>query len=510
MNYKNVELKSLLSLNNINEYKFEQDGKDYIYFDDLLLVQKLQAKGLGQLDINKEIKEVQNKRYNRLIKINLLEQRKIELEELALSQIDEKINFFVKMKDKLELKKINVQLKFLNKITDVKIVKEANDLTLIYNGKAEIESFILNDENYNSEQLLNNIIALDNESQEDVNNSYLNHKKEVKEKVSNGLLNNLLYIIIIGYVIVVGILQPAFLSSGSIINIMNQAAFRIPIAVGIAGVIVLTGTDLSAGRIVGLTALITASLLQRSDYPSKMFPGLGNIPILGVLVVVLIVGGVIGIANGFFVAKFKLHPFIVTLATGLIVYAISLKYIGLGTNAGKPIGGLRGDFSNFINGNIFGTSIKMYSLYVVILLVVIWFIWNKTTIGKNMYAVGSNPEAAEVNGISVFKTTIIMFMIAGITYGFNGFITSAYVGSNNASTGQNFELDAIAAAVIGGVSFSGGVGKISGTIIGVILLQLITSSFIFLGIDANLQYAIKGGVILLATAIDMRKYIVKK
>ena len=108
------------------------------------------------------------------------------------------------------------------------------------------------------------------------------------------------------------------------------------------------------------------------------------------------------------------------------------------------------------------------------------------------------------------KTMIVVFMMAGMLYGINGFFTSAFVGSNNAGTGVNFELDAIAACVIGGVSFSGGVGKISGVIIGVLLLQLITSSFIFLRIDGNLQYAIKGAVILVACALDMRKYIEKR
>ena len=160
--------------------------------------------------------------------------------------------------------------------------------------------------------------------------------------------------------------------------------------------------------------------------------------------------------------------------------------------------------------SIFGVNIQFLVFYAIILVALMWFIWNKTVIGKNMYAVGCNPEAANVSGISVFKTIMTVFIMAGMLYGINGFFTSAYVGSNNAATGVNFELDAIAACVIGGVSFSGGVGKIKGVVIGVFLLQLITASFIFLGVDANLQYAIKGLVILLATSIDMRKYLVRK
>lgn len=352
-----------------------------------------------------------------------------------------------------------------------------------------------------------NIINSYNEIKEPYIEQRDNLNKQHKIKNKNKIIDNLVYFLIFLYVIIVGILRPNFLSIGSIINIINNSMFRLPIAVGIGGVIVLTGTDLSAGRIVGLTALITASLLQKTN---MMYPGLENFPIIIVLLLVMIVGALIGLLNGYFVAKFKLHPFIVTLATGLIVYALNLAYINFGGNKGAPISGLRPDFNDLIIGNIFGTGIALYSLYVAILLVVLWIIWNKTTIGKNMYAVGANPEAASVSGISVFKTTIIMFVIAGITYGVNGFITASFVGSNNAATGVNFELDAIAACVIGGISFSGGVGKIGGAIMGVVLLQLITSSFIFLGIAPNLQYVIKGGIILLATAIDMRKHIVKK
>jgi methyl-galactoside transport system permease protein len=325
-------------------------------------------------------------------------------------------------------------------------------------------------------------------------------------------VNNALYILIFFFVIYVTFDNPRFLSLGSIVNIVTQTSFRLPIALGVAGIIVLTGTDLSAGRIVGLTAVITASLLQTSDYAFKMYPNLGNVPILFVLVIVMVVGGIVGALNGFFVAKYKLHPFIVTLSTQLIVYAMALQYIKFGENNGKPIGGLRQDFTDAITGGIQIGDVRVQYLvfYAVALTAVMWFVWNKTVIGKNMFAVGSNPEAANVSGISVFKTIMVTFIMAGILYGINGFFTSATVGSNNAATGINFELDAIAAAVIGGVSFSGGIGKIRGVVLGVFLLQLITSSFIFLGVDANLQYAIKGIVILLACAIDMRKYITKK
>ena len=139
-----------------------------------------------------------------------------------------------------------------------------------------------------------------------------------------------------------------------------------------------------------------------------------------------------------------------------------------------------------------------------------WFVWNKTTLGKNMYAVGANPEAANVSGVNVMKTIIMVFAMAGVLYGFSGFVEAARVGSNNASAGLNAELDAIAACVIGGVSFTGGTGKISGIVTGVILLQIITVALQWLGVSTNLQYIIKGAIILMAVAIDMRKYLAKK
>ena len=134
-----------------------------------------------------------------------------------------------------------------------------------------------------------------------------------------------------------------------------------------------------------------------------------------------------------------------------------------------------------------------------------WFTWNHTTLGKNMYAVGANPEAANVSGVNVPATIILVFLTAGLLYGVSGFIEAARIGSNNANAGQNAELDAIAACVIGGVSFTGGVGRISGIVLGVILLQTITVALQWLGVSQNLQYIIKGAIILAAVAIDVNK-----
>jgi len=192
---------------------------------------------------------------------------------------------------------------------------------------------------------------------------------------------------------------------------------------------------------------------------------------------------------------------------------VLLMYLMQGTNNGQSISGLDEKYTKFITGSMIklgGVALPNYIFYVIGITALIWFIWNKTPFGKNMFAVGSNPEAANVSGVHVNKTIIWVFVLAGIMYGVTGFIEAARIGSNSASTGLNYELDAIAACVIGGVSFVGGIGKIRGVIMGVLLLRIIFVGLTFLGIDSNMQYVIKGIIILVACAIDMRKYLVRK
>ena len=327
------------------------------------------------------------------------------------------------------------------------------------------------------------------------------------------IINNSLYILIIAAIIGIQIYRPKFLSLTSVVNILTLSAANLPIALGIAGCIILTGTDLSAGRIVGLTACISASLLQASGYASKMFPALDPLPIWLVLIISLSIGAFIGFVNGFCTAKFNLHPFIVTLATQLITYGALLMYLMNGSNNGQSISGLDEKYTRFISGSIFrigGVAVPNLIIYSILITALTWFIWNKTAFGKNMFAVGSNPEAANVSGVNVTLTIIAVFMLAGVMYGLTGFIEAARIGSNTAATGANYELDAIAACVIGGVSFVGGIGKVRGVITGVVLLRIIFVGLTFLGIDSNLQYVIKGLIILVACALDMRKYLVKR
>lgn len=336
---------------------------------------------------------------------------------------------------------------------------------------------------------------------------------EKAKRVKDFVLDKAMFIIIITAIIVIAIMRPRFVSWASIINIVSLTAAKLPIALGIGGAIVLSGTDISAGRAVGLTAAITASLLQSTGYSAKIFPSLPTLPIPLVIPIVLAVGAVIGLLNGFFVAKFKLHPFIVTLSTQLIIFGGILLFLQIGDNGGQTLSGLSPSYISFVSGPLFhiaGIPVPRYILYAIIVVALMWVIWNKTTLGKNMFAVGSNEDAARVCGVNVFRTVLLVFMLAGIMYAITGFIEGARIGSIASYTGLNYESDAIAACVIGGVSFVGGTGKISGIVVGVLLLQIIFVGLNFLSVDQNMLYIIKGAIILLACAVDMRKYLKKR
>ncbi len=334
--------------------------------------------------------------------------------------------------------------------------------------------------------------------------------KDRNRAIGDLLMNNAMFIIIAIAVIGIWIAEPTFLSTASIVNIINLTAAKLPIALGVGGCIILAGTDISAGRVVGLSACIAAGLQLTTN---KLFPGLAVMPVPVAILAVLVTGACVGFVNGFFMAKFKLHPFIVTLSTQLIVYGIILIYMQLGTNSGQTLSGMSEAYRNFVTGKLFtvgNTAVPRYVLYSAIIAVVVWVIWNKTTFGKNMYAVGSNEDAANVSGVNVVKTIIMVFMLAGMLYGLTGFMDAARIASVNANTGLNYESDAIAACVIGGISFVGGIGKVSGAIIGVLLLQLIFVGLNYLSVDQNLLYIVKGMIILVACSIDMRKYLVRK
>ncbi len=332
-------------------------------------------------------------------------------------------------------------------------------------------------------------------------------------------LNYALYVILGLMILGVIIIDPKFVSIKNFTNILSQASTRAILGMGVAGLIVLQGTDLSAGRILGLSAIVSASLLQEVSYAARMYPNLPALPLILPLLVAILIGVALSLINGFGVAKLKLHPFIITLGTQLIAYGAALIYIDRPPLGAQPIAGLDKRYTNIVKGALevkkFGTKTVLFEIpylifYAAIIAIIMWFIWNKTKLGKNMFAIGGNPEAAAVSGVSLTKNILLIYLMAGVLYGVAGYLEAARIGSATSIIGQNYELDAIAACVVGGVSFSGGVGTIPGVLIGAVILQFINYGLLYIGVNPYLQIIIKGVIIIVAVSIDVRKYIVKK
>ena len=333
-----------------------------------------------------------------------------------------------------------------------------------------------------------------------------------REKVTNFLVNYALYIVLAAMIVFFIIKEPGFLSLKNFTTILSQASTRGILALGVAGLIVLQGTDLSAGRILGLTAIVSASLLQSTTYAARMYPDLPALPLILPLLAAVIIGGIFGAINGFGVAKLKVHAFIITLGTQLIAYGISCLYIDRPPLGAQPVANLDERYTNFVNGSIKLGPIELPYLiiYLAVVAGIMWFIWNKTKLGKNMFAIGGNPEAAAVSGVNLAKNIMIIFIISGILYGVAWFLEAGRAGSTTTATGLNYELDAIAACVVGGVSFTGGVGTIPGVLIGAVLLQVINYGLNFIGVNAYWQFIIRGLIIIVAVSLDVRKYLTKK
>lgn len=327
------------------------------------------------------------------------------------------------------------------------------------------------------------------------------------------LLNYSLYIILGVLVIGVVAAEPSFLSFSNLSKIMAQASTRGILALGVAGMIVYTGTDLSAGRILGFCAAISASLLQSVTYASRMYPGITEpLPLIVPLLLSIVAGMVFCSVNAFGFAVLRMHPFIISLGTQLIAYGSLCLYIDSQASGAQPLASLDPRYIGVVNGSfdLGFMNLPYLVVYLILCALAMWVIWNKTTLGKNMFAIGGNPEAAAVSGVNLSRNIFGVYLVAGALYGIAAFLEAGRVQSVTTSTGLNYDLDAISACVIGGVSFTGGVGTIPGVLIGVTILQVINYSLYYLGVNAYLQYIIKGLIIIMAVAIDVRKYIAKK
>ena len=334
----------------------------------------------------------------------------------------------------------------------------------------------------------------------------------------NFLLRNGLYIAIIFIFIALCIITPIvkgpntqLLTVNNVLNILSQASPRMFLALGVAGLILLAGTDLSIGRMVGMGITAATIVMHSGPNTGSVFGHIfdfSGIPavvrVFLALVVCIILCTIFTTIAGFFTAKFKMHPFISTMATMLVIFGLATY-----STKGVSFGGIDSAIPGMIIPRVKGFPTII--LWAVAAVIVVWFIWNKTTFGKNLYAVGGNPEAAAVSGISVFWVTVGAFVLAGILYGFGSWLECLRMtGSGSAAYGQGWEMDAIAACVVGGISFTGGIGKISGVVVGVFIFTALTYSLTILGIDTNLQFVFSGIIILVAVMLDCLKYVQKK
>jgi len=315
-------------------------------------------------------------------------------------------------------------------------------------------------------------------------------------------------LVLIGLIFGIGIVESTFLNIDNLGNILRISSVRVIIALGVGGILITRGTDLSAGRTVGLCACVAASLMQRPDYASKMFPDLPYLPLLVPILAALAVGCIVGLLNGVVVAYLSVPPFITTLGTMVMVYGACSLYVDRPPRGAMPIGGLREDFTSLGTGSWAGMPKVIVIASAVLFLY--WVILNWTRFGKNIYAIGGNPEAAKVSGVNVRTNLILVYVLGGLLYGLAGVLLAARSGGATNNYGLMYELDAIAAAVIGGVSTAGGVGTVSGVLTGVLIFQVLDNGLVVLGVSPYWQQIVKGIIIIAAVAIDIRKYVTKK
>jgi methyl-galactoside transport system permease protein len=330
------------------------------------------------------------------------------------------------------------------------------------------------------------------------------------KSISTFASDKAIYLVLLALVCAIAAINPRFLATDTFINIIQQSSTRMIIAMGMSFVIIGTGgVDLSACRVVGMTAVISASMLQTSDYSRLFYPNLPQLPVILPFLLAVTAALLFGLLNGFIVAKLNVPPFIATLATMVIVYGATSIYFNMPPNNSQPIGGLRDDFTYLGTGKIYG-FIPIIVIIALVVCIAVWFLQNKTVFGKNVYAIGGNRDAAKVSGINVSMTVVIIFALAGALIGMAGVLEAARTGGATNNYGVGYELDAIAACVVGGVSSSGGVGTVGGVISGVFIFQVINYGLTFIGVDPYWQQIIKGLIIASAVALDIRKYMSKK
>ena len=307
-----------------------------------------------------------------------------------------------------------------------------------------------------------------------------------KTKSAKSLLSEyFIFVIFIALVVVLTCLKPSFIQPSNLVNILKQASINGILSFGMMFVIIAGGFDMSVGSTVAFAGIVAALL------------GQGQFPLIVPLVVAMLAGLAVGIVNGVGVAVGDLPPFIMTLGTMTAVRGLALL-----TSDGKPVTGISDEYKAVAASSIFG--VPMLAIFLVIVILICAFVLAKTVYGRRVYACGGNLQAARVSGINTTLIRISTFAIAGLLAGLSGFLMTSRVTIGQPTAAESYEMDAITACVVGGVSMSGGVGKPWGVVVGCLLITVITNGLDILGVSSHWQKIVKGAIIVLAVLIDVK------
>ncbi|MBY5947724.1 ABC transporter permease [Photobacterium rosenbergii] len=307
-----------------------------------------------------------------------------------------------------------------------------------------------------------------------------------------------IYMVFLAMCIVMSFLSPVFLTVGNMLNVMTQMASIGLLALGVTIIIITRGIDLSSGSVLALAAVVSASMAQSMDWAMRMYPNMPEMPILVPIIAALAVGAACGLISGALIAYTGIPPFIATLGMMIIARGAALLY-----SDGRPVSSLIDSYQWIGQGNIAGIPVPV--IIFVVMAIVSYILLNYTRFGKYAYAIGGNETAAYVSGINVKKYKILVYAYAGLLAGIAALILAGRINSGQPGLGVMYELDAIAAATVGGVSHAGGIGTIQGTIIGTMIMGVLQNGLDLLNISAYWQQVVKGLVIVVAVVFDMKR-----
>lgn len=310
-------------------------------------------------------------------------------------------------------------------------------------------------------------------------------KISVKERM-NHFSQYGIYLAFLALVVLFSIFNNKFLTVSNLLNVVRQVSFNAIIAMGMFMVILTGGIDLSVGSVLAISAVVTATFVKIGN---------ANLPVLVAVLIGLAIGAVCGLFNGFFITQGKLAPFIVTMVSMTMARGAAQLF-----TKGRPVSGLLESFDFIGTGYWLGIPVPIYIMLFVTLLT--YFILNWTKLGRYIYAVGGNASAAEASGIRVNRVKMFVYTYSGIMAALVGVVMTARLNSASPVLGDGYELDAIAATVIGGTSMEGGKGKVFNVLVGALIIGTISNGLDILNVSSYWQQIVKGCIILVAVLSD--------